>query len=211
MSADTKPPSVAEPPSDPANDSSVMDTDIEKDPEQGDVPAPVPAPPPRTISGFRWGVVVLAILSSIFLFALDNTVVADVQPQIVLQFDAVGKIAWLGVAFIMAALSTNLLFGRLYSQLQPKWLYIGSVVLFEAGSVVCGAAPSMDALIVGRALCGLGGMGMYLGVMALLAYTTTIEERPMYLGMAGLVWGIGTVLGPVVGGGFADNASTTWR
>ncbi|KAL0935995.1 MFS drug efflux [Colletotrichum truncatum] len=164
----------------------------------------------RTVTGWRWGIVVFAILSSTFLFALDNTVVADVQPQIVLQFDAITDIAWLGVAFIMAANSTNLLFGQLYSHLQPKWLYIGSVVVFEVGSAVCGAAPNMESLIVGRALCGLGGVGMYLGVITLIAATTTIQERPAYLAFIGLTWGLGTVLGPVIGGAFADS-DATWR
>ncbi|KAH0438209.1 hypothetical protein CcaCcLH18_03476 [Colletotrichum camelliae] len=166
--------------------------------------------PVRTVTGIRWIIVVFAILSSTFLFALDNTIVADVQPQIVLQFDAITDIAWLAVAFIMAATSTNLLFGQLYSHLKPKWLYIGSVVVFEVGSAVCGAAPTMNALIVGRALCGLGGVGMYLGVMTLIAATTTIQERPAYLASIGLTWGLGTVLGPVVGGAFADSGAT-WR
>ncbi|KAF9873765.1 hypothetical protein CkaCkLH20_08875 [Colletotrichum karsti] len=170
----------------------------------------VASEPVRTVTGIRWIIVVFAILSSTFLFALDNTVVADVQPQIVLQFDAITDIAWLAVAFIMAATSTNLLFGQLYSHLKPKWLYIGSVVVFEVGSAVCGAAPTMDALIVGRALCGLGGVGMYLGVMTLIAATTTIQERPAYLASIGLTWGLGTVLGPVVGGAFADS-DATWR
>lgn len=167
-------------------------------------------PPPRKISGLSWVIVVLAILSSTFLFALDNTVVADVQPHIVLQFNAVDKLAWLSVVFIMAAVSTNLLFGQLYSHFPPKWLYIGSVLVFEAGSAICGAAPNMDTLIVGRALCGLGGSGMYLGVMSLIAATTTVQERPLYIGCIGLTWGLGTILGPLVGGAFAESAAS-WR
>jgi len=67
--------------------------------------------------------------------------------------------------------------------------------LFEIGSAICGAAPTMDALIVGRAICGVGGSGMYVGVMTLLAATTTIHERPVYVGGTGLTWGLGTVLG----------------
>ncbi|KAK1574457.1 major facilitator superfamily domain-containing protein [Colletotrichum navitas] len=166
--------------------------------------------PVRTVTGFRWYLIVFAILSSTFLFALDNTVVADVQPQIVLQFDAIRDLAWLGVAFIMAATAVNLVFGQLYSHLKPKWLYIGSVVVFEAGSALCGAAPDIESLIVGRALCGLGGVGMYVGVMVLIAETTTIQERPMYLACIGLTWGLGTILGPLVGGAFADS-DATWR
>ncbi len=68
----------------------------------------------------------------------------------------------------------------------------------------------MDSLIVGRVLAGLGGNGMYLGVMTLLSVNTTDRERPGYLSFVGLVWGIGTVLGPVVGGAFVQS-SATWR
>ncbi|KAJ0313194.1 hypothetical protein COL516b_000123 [Colletotrichum fioriniae] len=142
--------------------------------------------PVRTVTGVKWCLIVFAILSSTFLFALDNTVVADVQPQIVLQFDSLKDIAWLAVAFIMAATAVNLFYGQLYSHLKPKWLYIASVAIFEAGSALCGAAPNMNSLIVGRALCGLGGIGMYLGVMVLIAATTTIQERPAYLASIGI-------------------------
>lgn len=68
----------------------------------------------------------------------------------------------------------------------------------------------MNALIIGRAIAGVGGSGMYLGTLTLLTITTTVHERPTYIGLTGLMWGIGTVLGPVVGGAFAES-SATWR
>lgn len=71
-------------------------------------------------------------------------------------------------------------------QFNAKWTYILCVLLFELGSAICGAAPSMDALIIGRAICGVAGSGMYVGVMTLLAATTTIHERPMYISSTGL-------------------------
>jgi hypothetical protein len=82
--------------------------------------------------------------------------------------------------------------------------------LFEAGSAVCGVANNMPALIVGCAICGVGGVGMYIGIMTLLSRTTSICERPNYIASTGIVWGFGTVLGPVVGGVFADSTAT-WR
>ena len=166
--------------------------------------------PPRTVSGLRWGLVVFSILSSTFLFALDNTVVADVQPAIVSTFGEIEKLSWLSVAFLLAVASTNLAWGKIYGQFNAKYLYMLTVFLFEAGSAVCGAANRMDTLIVGRAIAGLGGSGMYVGVLTLLSVTTTLQERPLYIGLTGLTWGIGTVLGPVVGGAFADS-SATWR
>jgi MFS family permease len=166
--------------------------------------------PPRDITGWKWGVVVAAILSSTFLFALDNTIVADVQPVIVTHFNSVGKLSWLSVAFLIGAAATNLVWGKIFGQFNAKWTYILCVVLFEAGSALCGGAPTIDALIIGRALCGVGGSGMYVGVMTLLAATTTMHERPMYVGGTGLTWGLGTVLGPIIGGAFTDS-SAGWR
>ena len=107
--------------------------------------------------------------------------------------------------------NTNTLFkGQMYSQFDVKWIYITCVILFEIGSAVCGAAPNMSALIVGRALCGLGGSGTYTGVMTLLSILTDEKERPAYLGVTGVTWGLGTVLGPIVGGAFTVS-SATWR
>ena len=98
----------------------------------------------------------------------------------------------------------------MYAQFDAKLLYLLNTFLFEAGSAICGAAPTMDALIIGRAICGLGGAGMYTGVLTLLSVTTTENERPTYIGFTGLTWGLGTVLGPIVGGALADS-SATWR
>ncbi|KAG9232670.1 putative HC-toxin efflux carrier [Amylocarpus encephaloides] len=167
--------------------------------------------PPRDIHGIKWALTVGAILSSTFLFALDNTIVAVIQPVIVLHFDSIGKLTWLSVAFLIGAASTNLIWGKIFGQFNAKWTYIFCVVLFEAGSALCGAAPTMDALIIGRAICGVGGSGMYVGVMTLLAGTTTMHERPIYIGGTGLTWGLGTVLGPIVGGAFVENPNAGWR
>jgi len=132
-----------------------LDTDTEKqETENAD------EVPPRDIAGWRWAVVVAAILSSTFLFALDNTIVAVIQPVIVTHFDSIGKLSWLSVAFLIGAAGTNLIWGKIFGQFNAKWTYILCVVLFEAGSALCGGAPTIDALIIGRAICGVGGSGM---------------------------------------------------
>ncbi|KAL8806271.1 MAG: hypothetical protein Q9182_001418 [Xanthomendoza sp. 2 TL-2023] len=166
--------------------------------------------PPRDVHGILWILVVLSVLSSTFLFALDNTIVADVQPAIVERFGSIDKLPWLSVAFLVAAAGTNLVWGKIYAQFDAKLLYLISVFFFEAGSAICGAANTMDALIIGRAICGFGGAGMYLGVMTLLSVTTTEHERPTYIGFTGVTWGLGTVLGPIIGGAFTDS-SAGWR
>ncbi|KAL4884617.1 hypothetical protein BJY04DRAFT_215080 [Aspergillus karnatakaensis] len=108
-------------------------------------------------------------LHSTFLFALDSTITANIQADICLRH--------------------RLLWGKLFFQFNTKWTYIISVVIFEVGSASCGAAPNMDTLIVGRVLCGIGGSGLYIGVMTFLAETTTLPGRPMYVAATGLTWG----------------------
>lgn len=83
--------------------------------------------------------------------------------------------------------------GKLYGLYDIKALFIGSVVIFEAGSAVCGAAPRMNAFIVGRAVCGVGAMGIYIGAMNILSIFTTLAERPKVIGYMSLMWGLGTV------------------
>ncbi|EHK98769.1 putative HC-toxin efflux carrier TOXA [Glarea lozoyensis 74030] len=190
-----------------SGNTSITGTDIEVEKQEA---GPVEEVPPRDIKGIKWGIVVAAILSSTFLFALDNTIVAVIQPVVVTHFDSVGKLTWLSVSFLIGAASTNLIWGKIFGQFNAKWMYIFCVFLFELGSAVCGAAPTMDALIIGRAICGVGGAGMYVGVMTLLSVTTTLHERPMYVGGTGLTWGLGTVLGPIIGGAFVES-SAGWR
>ncbi|KAK1992805.1 putative efflux pump antibiotic resistance protein [Colletotrichum falcatum] len=166
--------------------------------------------PPRDIDGWKWHLTITSILLSTFIYALDNTVVADLQPVIILEFGDIQKLSWLSVAFLLTATATNLAWGRLYSHFNPKWLYIFHVALFEVGSVVCGAAPNMDVMILGRAIAGAGGSGLYVGCMTLISTTTTMAERPLYVSSTGLTWGLGIVLGPVVGGAFSES-SVGWR
>ncbi|OJJ34594.1 hypothetical protein ASPWEDRAFT_113823 [Aspergillus wentii DTO 134E9] len=166
--------------------------------------------PPRQIHGIRWFLVVIAIYSSTFLYALDSTIVANIQPAIVQSLDGLDKIAWLGVAFVMASSGTLLSWLQLFSVFNLKWLYIASIIIFEIGSTICGAAPTMNVLIGGRVVCGIGGVGQYIGVMNFIPRLTTLEERPRYIGLLGITYGGGTVLGPVLGGAFTDSGAG-WR
>ncbi|KAH9894573.1 major facilitator superfamily domain-containing protein [Xylariomycetidae sp. FL2044] len=165
---------------------------------------------PRHIHGVLWVIAVVAILSSIFLYSLDNTIVADITPTVVNTFGNVDNLPWLCVGFLLGGESAVLPFGRLYGLFDAKWLYFTSAVTFNVGSAICGAAPNISALIVGRVIAGLGGNGMYIGVITLLSVNTSDRERPGYIGLIGAIWGIGTILGPVVGGAFAES-SATWR
>ena len=103
----------------------------------------------------------VSILVGLFLFALDNTIVADVQPAIVEEFQAVDKISWLAAGFFLSGTALMLPFGQLFQVFNAKWLYIASCVVFELGSAICGSAPNMNALIIGRVIAGIGSTGAF--------------------------------------------------
>ena len=81
-----------------------------------------------------------------------------------------------GLAMIMP-------YGKLYNLFNAKWVYIGSFILFLASSALCGAAPNINAEIVGRVFAGAGGNGMYLGLLTLISVNTTSRERPAWLSL----------------------------
>lgn len=146
----------------------------------------------------------VTILSTTFLFALDNTIVADIQPSIVNRFHDVAHLPWFGVGFGLGSVAV-LPWGKAYGVYSVKWLFIATVILFEVGSVICGAAPNVSSLIVGRVLAGVGGSGMYSGCLTYISVMTSNIERPIYMAGIAVAWGAGTVLGPVVGGALYVN------
>ncbi|KFA61557.1 hypothetical protein S40285_03976 [Stachybotrys chlorohalonatus IBT 40285] len=164
----------------------------------------------RKITGFRWFLICAALYLSALMYGLDTTIAADVQGAVIETFSEVSQLAWIGAGFPLGSVAVILPYGFLYTKFNMKWLYIGGIVLFQAGSALCGAAPTMDALIVGRVFAGAGGTGIYLGGLNHFSAMTSRRERGTYLSSTGFVWGLGAVLGPVVGGGFSDSAAT-WR
>lgn len=164
----------------------------------------------RKITGIRWVLVCLGLYATALMYGLDTTIAADIQAAVIDTYDEVTQLAWIGAGFPLGSVGVILPYGALYANFNMKWLCIGGIALFQAGSALCGAAPTMNALIVGRVLAGAGGTGMYLGTLNMLSAMTAREERARYVGGIGVVWGVGAILGPVVGGGFSVS-SATWR
>lgn len=119
--------------------------------------------PSRTITGTRWFLICIAIFSANFLYGLDTTIAADIQAAVSGEFDNVSQLGWLGVGFGLGSTVAILPLGKAFGIFDTKWLYIACLVMFAAASALCGAAPSMNAIIVGRVWAGAGGAGMYLG------------------------------------------------
>ncbi|PHH50104.1 Efflux pump roqT [Ceratocystis fimbriata CBS 114723] len=154
-------------------------------------------------------VILLSLCLSVFLMALDNSIIATAIPKITDEFASLNDVGWYGTSYLLATASLQLLFGKFYTFFCIKTVYISAIVVFEIGSLICAAAPTSLVLIIGRTIAGAGGAGIFSGALVILAYTVPIEKRPMYAGYVGSVWGISSLAGPLLGGLFAD--TLTWR
>ncbi|KAF2258267.1 MFS general substrate transporter [Lojkania enalia] len=138
-------------------------------------------------TSFQWFLIALSVYSSAFFYGLDTTIVAVIQGPVVERFGDVEKLGWLGIGFPLGSIATIAAWSKTYGLFDTKWMYIGSLVNFAAGSTLCGAAADMNGLI-----------------------NVNIQKQSLYISGGGIVWGVGCILGPIIGGAFADS-SATWR
>ncbi|KAI0425181.1 MFS general substrate transporter [Xylaria sp. FL1042] len=158
---------------------------------------------------FRFWSVIISIFLALFIVALDRTILGTATPSITQEFHSLGDIGWYGSAYQLTTAASQLLFGRVYKFYEIKRTFLVTVLLFEVGSVICGAAPNSIAFIVGRAIAGLGGAGIFSGVTIIMITMVPLRKRPMFQGLFGTVFGLASVLGPLVGGALTD--AITWR
>ncbi|KIW00847.1 uncharacterized protein PV09_07607 [Verruconis gallopava] len=166
--------------------------------------------PRKNVPAWKWILMCVALYLGALLYGLDTTVAADVQAQVYEDLGHIENLQWVGLGFPMASAATILLFTRAYGLFDVKRLLLSSLLIFEIGSAICGAAPTSDVLIAGRVIAGVGGAGMYLGALTYISAFTTRSEAPLYNALIGLSWGVGSILGPIVGGLFSVS-SATWR
>ncbi|KAL2159786.1 hypothetical protein VTH06DRAFT_1919 [Thermothelomyces fergusii] len=157
----------------------------------------------------RFWLTLLSSFLALFLVALDRTIIATAVPRISDEFQALGDIGWYGSAYMLTTACAQLLFGRVYKFYDMKWVFLSSIIVFEIGSVICGAAPTSTVLIIGRAVAGLGAAGIFSGGVLVMIPMIPLHRRPAFQGLFGVVFGIASVMGPLVGGGFTGEV--TWR
>ncbi|KAF9691460.1 hypothetical protein EKO04_010848 [Ascochyta lentis] len=153
--------------------------------------------------------IMLGMYMSVCLVALDRTIIAVAIPAMTNEFHSISDIGWYGSSYMLTAACFNPIFGRIYQLYSTKWVFLISILIFEIGSAVCGAAPTSAAFIVGRAVAGLGSAGIFQGGMMVIVGLVPLVKRPMYTAVFGMAFGVSAVLGPVVGGSFTDHL--TWR
>ncbi|PHH55546.1 Efflux pump aflT [Ceratocystis fimbriata CBS 114723] len=175
-------------------------------------PADAPGAQAQTFNpkSLRFWLIIVSNFVAIFLVALDRTILTTAIPKMTDAFRTQSDIGWYGSAYMLTSAASQLLFGRIYKFYNIKWTYLFTIIIFEAGSIICAAAPTSITFIIGRAVAGVGSAGIFSGSMMIMIPMVPLPRRPLFQAAFGMVFGISSVVGPLVGGGFTQAISWRW-
>jgi len=182
-----------------------MSTEENRPPAGGEPQAPPGRIAPQNVQAIFAALIVVMLLAS-----LDQTIVSTALPTIVGEFGQLAHLSWIVTAYLLTTTIVTPLYGKLGDLFGRKIVLQSAILLFLVGSALCGLSQSMGALIAFRALQGLGGGGLMVTIMAAVGDLFTPRERGRYQGVFGGVFGLSTVLGPLIGGFFVEHLSWRW-
>jgi hypothetical protein len=161
----------------------------------------------KYVTGLPLHLLTMGLTLSTFVIALDNTIIATAIPRITTVFNSLDDVGWYGSSYLLTTTSLQPSFGKIYTYFNVKWTYMIALMIFELGSVLCAAAQSSPMLIVGRAVAGVGAAAIFSGGMTIVGYTVPLRKRPIYIGLMSSMFGIASVVGPILGGALTDRKS----
>jgi len=151
-----------------------------------------------------------ALMLVMLLAALDQTIVSTALPTIVGELGGLENLSWVVTAYLLTSTIVVPLYGKLGDLFGRKIVLQAAIVLFLVGSALCGLAQDMTQLILMRALQGLGGGGLLVVSMAVIGDVIPPAERGRFQGLFGAIYGLATVVGPLLGGFLVEHLSWRW-
>ena len=158
----------------------------------------------------RLHVITGALMLSLFLAATETTFVTTAMPTIVAQLGGLATFSWVFSGFMLSFTASIAVFGKLSDLLGRRRVYVAAMAIFLIGSLLCGVARDMTELIVYRILQGIGAGGLMPLIFAIIGEVYSFEQRARVQGLFASVWGLASILGPVVGGFLVDGLSWRW-
>ncbi|OTA95222.1 hypothetical protein M434DRAFT_69748 [Hypoxylon sp. CO27-5] len=192
-----------------SSEGTLQEPELKIDVDGGDSTSPLEKQDDEYAKGIMLYLVLAALTIVYFLIMLDNTILATAIPYITDEFHSLLDVGWYGSAYQLSSSALQPLGGKVYSKLNSKWSFITYLVLFEVGSVICGAASSSIMLIIGRAIAGIGGSGLLNGALIILNSCVAPHRQPALVGIFMGIGQLGIAFGPLIGGAFTEYV--TWR
>ena len=168
------------------------------------------APDQDVAHGGRLGLILGALMLTMFLAALDQTIVSTALPRITSELGGLNQLAWVVTAYLLTSTASTPIWGKISDIYGRKPMLQAAIVIFLVGSALAGAANSMEWLIITRGIQGLGGGGLMVLVMSVIADVIPPRERGRYTGLFGGVFAVSSIVGPLLGGWFVDSLSWRW-
>ncbi|KAL6884239.1 putative aflatoxin efflux pump [Trichoderma longibrachiatum] len=173
-------------------------------------PAPDSAEDNYKPKSLKFWLIIVSAFVSMFLVALDRTIISTAIPTITDDFHSLSDIGWYGSSYMLTTAAFQLVWGRIYRFYDLRWTFLTCIVIFEIGSAICGSAPSSSVFIAGRAIAGVGSAGITTGSLLTTIDLIPLAKRPMFQASFGLIFGVASITGPLMGGAFTENVSWRW-